>query len=356
MQSIFQALEQAFKEAGRVLTAAHIAPDGDAVGSAAALAHIALHFGCETRILLDIGRGGHPVLTLPAPVVSGCAELEGFVPDLVVFADCGDAARAGAEMQPLIKSGGFPGTDGIRPLIVDIDHHAGNPEYGRINLVRPERAATAELVGLFAEYLGLPLSGGLGEAVYLGLVTDTGNFTFSNTTADCLGMAARIVAAGLDVADFTRRADNNWSLARMRLWGKLMNSVTLHAGGAVSCCLVRKEWLDAAGLGSEDLEGFASRLRCLKGVRVGLFIREEAGRKCRVSLRSMSDFDVRRPAALFGGGGHASAAGATLNVGPDEAARILLKELEAELRNQSISRGKAGQRSRRSQQIKIGEC
>jgi phosphoesterase RecJ-like protein len=336
MQSAFHALEQAFKEARRVLIAAHVAPDGDAVGSAAALAHIALHFGRDTRVLLDTDPySARQAAALPAPRVSCCAELEGFVPDLVIFADCGDASRAGAEMRSLIESGVFPGTEGVRPRIVDMDHHADNPGYGHINLIYPACAAASELVGRFAEHLGLPLSGDLGEAVYLGLVTDTGNFTFSNTTADSLTMAARIVAAGLDVADFTGRVDNTWSLARMRLWGKLMNSVTLHAGGAVSCCLVRRARLDEAGLSAEDLEGFSSRLRCLKGVRVGLFVREEAERKCRVSLRSMGDFDVRAVAALFGGGGHPSAAGATLLLDPDDAARVLLEKLEDELRREA---------------------
>jgi phosphoesterase RecJ-like protein len=335
-QSVFHALEQAFREARRVLISAHVAPDGDAVGSAAALAYIALHFGRDTRILLDTDPYSSRLAeALPAPRVSCCAELEGFVPDLVIFADCGDAARAGAEMRELIESGVFPGAEGVRPRIADMDHHADNPGYGHINLICPECAAATELVGRFAEYLGLPLSGGLGEAVYLGLVTDTGNFTFSNTTADSLGMAARIVAAGLDVADFTRRTENTWSLARMRLWGRLMNSVTLHAGGAISCCLVRKARMDEAGLGSGDLEGFSSRLRCLQGVRIGLFVREEAERKCRVSLRSMGDFDVRAVAALFGGGGHPSAAGAILPLGPEEAARALLEKLEDELRRKA---------------------
>ncbi|MDR1686215.1 MAG: DHH family phosphoesterase [Desulfovibrio sp.] len=336
MHSVFAFLEQAFKEARRILIAAHVGPDGDAVGSAAALAHIALHFGLDTRILLDSGgRGVRQATILPAPAVSCCAGLAGFVPDLVIFADCGDAARAGAEMQALIESGVFPGTEGARPRIVDMDHHADNPGYGHINLVCPECAATAELVGRFAEYLGLPLAGGMGEAVYLGLVSDTGNFTFSNTSADSLSMAARIVAAGLDVADFTRRTENNWSPARMRLWGKLMSSVTLHAGGAVSCCLVRKAWLDKAGLSADDLEGFSSRLRCLQGVRVGLFVREDAEGKCRVSLRSVGDVDVRVVAARFGGGGHPSAAGATLALDPDAAMRVMLEALEAGLRSET---------------------
>ncbi|MDR2669476.1 MAG: DHH family phosphoesterase [Desulfovibrio sp.] len=333
MHSVFASLKQAFKEARKVLITAHVAPDGDAVGSAAALAHIALHFGLDTRLLPDFG--SRPATVVPAPAVSCCAGLAGFVPDLVIFADCGDAARAGAEMRALVESGVFPGTEGVRPRIVNMDHHADNPGYGHLNLVCPECSATAELVGRFAEYLGLPLTGGLGEAVYLGLVSDTGNFTFSNTSADSLSMAARIVAAGLNVADFTSRTENTWSLARMRLWGKLMNSVTLHAGGAVSCCLVRKTWLDKAGLGAEDLEGFSSRLRCLHGVRVGLFVREEAERKCRVSLRSMGDFDVRAVAARFGGGGHPSAAGATLALDPDAAVRVLLEELEAGLLSDS---------------------
>lgn len=326
------AIIKALGRARRVLSAAHVSPDGDAVGSALALAAIVQSLDAEARVFLP---GGIPSsfswLKSPAPVVSSLEELGGWVPELLLFADCGDAHRAGPELAALAAKELPPGWEGL--LTANIDHHKSNPMFADLNWVEPERAATGELVGLMAEELGLPLSGSLGEALYLALVTDTGNFTYANTSAGCLAMAARIVDAGLDVAGFTDRTENNWSLARMHLWGRLMGDVSLHVGGAVACCLVPRSYLEAAGLSNDDLEGFASWLRRIKGVRVAIFIREDGAGLCKISLRSMGDFDVRAVAALFGGGGHASAAGAETTMPPQQAARALLEEIERRLQS-----------------------
>ncbi|MDL2279512.1 bifunctional oligoribonuclease/PAP phosphatase NrnA [Desulfovibrio sp. OttesenSCG-928-G11] len=320
----------ALRRARRVLLAAHVTPDGDAAGSAVALAIIVQSLGGQARVCLP---GGMPPslswFKSPAPVLAGLNELGIWIPDLLVFADCGDAHRAGPELAALFLGQLPPGWDGL--VTANIDHHQGNPLFADINWVEPDRAATGELVGLMAEELGLPLSGALGEALYLALATDTGNFTYDNTSADSLALASRIVAAGFDVAAFTDANENNWSLERMHLWGRLMSGISLHAGGAVACCMVPLSYLEELGLARDDLEGFASWLRRIRGVRVALFIREDAAGLCKISLRSMGDFDVRAVAALFGGGGHKSAAGAEVALTPPEAARTLLAEIERRL-------------------------
>ncbi|MDR1490854.1 MAG: bifunctional oligoribonuclease/PAP phosphatase NrnA [Desulfovibrio sp.] len=335
----FKAVKEVLDKAGRVLIATHVVADGDAVGSSAALALIARHSGCDTRIFMRTGLPSEiPLRAMPAPVVRYCAELGDFIPDAAFFVDCGDRRRAGPEMERLILKRELPVPEDSEerrrlPLtVVNIDHHAANPMFGDINLVGEKCAATAEIVGLFAEYLGLPLAGDLGEAVYYGLVTDTGNFTFANTHAGSLALGARILAAGLDVADFSKRCDNNWSLGRMRLWGTLMRGVNLFADGAVACCTVSRRLMEEFGLGNEDLEGFASWLRRVKGVRVGLLLREDGPENCKISLRSMGDFDVRAVTAVYGGGGHVSAAGATVRLPLAQAETMVLKEIADRLR------------------------
>ncbi|MDR0828146.1 MAG: bifunctional oligoribonuclease/PAP phosphatase NrnA [Desulfovibrio sp.] len=343
MHEIFQRLAEELNKAERVLLTTHVVPDGDAVGSTVALAHIVRHLGCETRMLMRTGLPADIALrNLPTPVLTRCAGLGDFVPDIAFFVDCGDERRAGPEMGFLARNKSLPPPEGAEAdakggsadkkiLIVNIDHHADNPGFGDINLVQHGRAATSELIGLFAEYLGLSLSGDLGEAVYLGLVTDTGNFTYANTSADSLALGARIFAAGLNVADFSRRCDNNWSLARMHLWGCLMRAVTLSADGSIACCAVPRSLMDESGLGNDDLEGFASWLRRIKGVRVGLFVREDGPDNCKISLRSMGDFNVRAVTAVFDGGGHISAAGATVRLPLQEATRVVIEEIQKRL-------------------------
>ena len=106
-----------------------------------------------------------------------------------------------------------------------------------------------------------------------------------------------------------------------------MGEVSLHAGGAVACSVVPRSHLDELGLKIADLEGFASWLRKIRGVRVALFVREDGRGRSKVSLRSMGDVDVGAVTALFQGGGHAAAAGAELPVPPQEAAKLVLEQI-----------------------------
>lgn len=323
-----QAVLAALRRVRRVLIVPHVNPDGDAVGSAFALAQLVAGQGGEARLFF---RGGIPGylswLQPPAPVVASLEAPADWTPDCVWYVDCGDADRAGADLS-VSEYGVLPVPGWEEVLTVNTDHHISNPGFARINWVEPRRAATGELIGMLAEELGVELSGELGKALYLALVSDTGNFSYGNTSAECLGMAARIVAAGLDVASFTAVYENNWTLQRMHLWGRLMSEIVLHSGGAVAASVVPLRYLEEAGLKKEDLEGFASWLRRLAGVRVALFVREDGPGRSKVSLRSMGDVDVQEVASLFGGGGHAAAAGAELSLPAEEAAKEILAVLE----------------------------
>lgn len=325
-------LADAITTAKRVLVATHINPDGDAIGSAVGLAHIALRQGAEARILLG---GGLPDflswLPVPAPQVKRLTDLGDWTPDLLLLADCGEVNRAEPDLAAVLAGKDLPGPGWKALTVANIDHHVSNIGYGHINWVEPSRAATGELVGLLAERLGVPLSGELGEAIYLALVADTGNFTFANTSAGCFSLAARLAEAGLDVGKFTEKYENTWNLNKMRLWGQLLSEVTLHADGVVACCVVPRRYLADRGLTKADLDGFAAWLRRLRGVRVGLFIREDAPSVCKISLRSMGDVDMNEIAGLFGGGGHAAAAGAELALPPESAAQTVLAAIEKRL-------------------------
>lgn len=322
----------ALSRAERVLIATHVNPDGDAVGSSVAFSHIALHCNADARIVLG---GGLPDflswLPMPVPCVKSPDELGTWTPDTLIVADCGDIDRAEPWVAGLLSGSSPLARQWPNLTILNIDHHVSNPGFGTINWVESSRSATGELAGLLAEHMGIPLQGALGQAVYLSLVSDTGNFSFSNTGPECFGMAARIVALGLDIADFTAKYENTWNLKRMHLWGRLLTEISLHADGAIACCVAPKAYLDELGLDKADLDGFASWLRRLRGVRVGLFVREESPSRCKISLRSMGDVNVQDVAALYGGGGHAAAAGAELSLPPAEAASRLIAELTTHL-------------------------
>ena len=315
-------------QARRIVVTTHTTPDGDAIGSSFAFAHVAQLMGAEVRLYLYDGvPPSFAWLTPPCPVVTRLAELEDFTPHLLVTLDCGDAKRPGPELAAYFLEGTLPFPAWKDVCSVNIDHHLGNPGFATHNWVEPAKAATSEMVGDLAEHLHLGLQGGLGQAVYLGLMTDTGKFSFPNTTAHTLHMAARIVEQGLRVAEFTSHHENNWSLGRMRLWGELMHSINLHHNGLIASCVVEQDHLQRNQATKDDLEGFAAQLRCIAGVEVAVFMREDAPSRSKVSLRSVGHRNIRDAAAHFGGGGHKNAAGAEFTLPPQEALERVLEKL-----------------------------
>jgi phosphoesterase RecJ-like protein len=312
----------------KILVTTHMNPDGDALGSMCALAVICLELGKEARLVCPSAVPGFlSWVELPLPLYSGYAELGDWAPDLAVFLDCGRPERAGTDAGELARGNGPAGWG--RVDILNIDHHGDNPGFGLVNFVEEKAGATAELVGLLAEHLGLALSGPLGENIYLGLSADSGNFSFSNTTPSLFSMAARIVRNGLKVEEFIAKSENNWSMGRMRLWGELLLHLRLFAEGQVASVLITNELLAKHHCKAGDLEGLVSFLRHLRSVKVSLLVRERA-EGSKISLRSKGgagSVDVQRVAARLGGGGHRSASAAELPLPPAAAEKAVLEIL-----------------------------
>ena len=312
----------------QVLVVSHTSPDGDAVGSTLAAAYILQSLG--KRVVIYNASGipeAYGWIAPPVPVVTRLAQLEAldFKPVACLALDCGDLKRAGEELATAWQAGAFAAT-------ASIDHHRDNPLFAAVNWVDTTASATAQLLGQLAEVLGLELSGPLGEAVYLGLATDTGNFKYDNTSADVLSMAADIVRLGLDVGRFNDDLNNQWTMGRLRAWVELLSLMGTACDGQVVYVVAEQEFFERHNLPDTDYSEFSSLLRMIKGTRVGLFIRALRGGKSKASLRSSGPVDVCKAAQALGGGGHRNAAGVELALAPREALRLLLPLVEASLR------------------------
>ena len=323
MKQAMQAILEVLGDSGNVLIASHAQPDGDALGAMAAMAFMLKQFGKRVE---HYNVSGIPkdfrLLELSGPWRRSLAELGDFSPDVYVVLDCGDAARAGPELAPLI----------LRKRSVNIDHHLGNPLFGTAaNWVDPKMVASAQMVGYLAREAGFELGGLLGEAVYLGLNADTGSFRFDSTTPEAFELAADIVRNGLRLGKFFTKYEKQWSQNRLRLWGNLMQNIQVHCGGRVVLSLINADMLAAYGAGRDDLENFASFLQCLRGVDVTLLLRENGPGRSKASLRSVDAVNVQAMAAEFNGGGHRNAAGADLNLDPEAAAPVLLDAVSRHL-------------------------
>ena len=317
MPTVPEEILSALRKHKRVLVAAHARPDPDAMGSSLAMAWTLRAIGVDALVFNEDGLPPFlRFLTLPGPVLSTPDSLP-CEPDLVVCLDCGDRARLGDTLQPLLD----------RVPTVNIDHHLANPLFGtEANWVEPGMAATGELVAYIAKVLSVPLQGALAEALYVAISADTGNFSYGNTTPGAMRLVADMLEDGLNLPKLRDAMENNWSEARLRLWGRIMQKVRILEDGKLAAALITLEDLASCHATREDSEGIVEQLRRLSGVRVALMLREEEkdGKvQVKASLRSSGKDNVQAVAAQFGGGGHRNAAGATIALDAEKALTVM---------------------------------
>jgi phosphoesterase RecJ-like protein len=310
------------------LVLSHENPDGDAIGAMAGLGFLFQALG-KSFTLCNIS--GLPRrfawLELPGPVQTSLPSPS----DHWAFAlDCGDSRRLGEGFEQNL--------DPTR--IVNIDHHLGNPEFGAVNWVDPDRSSVGEMIGFLAQDLGVPLQGPLGEALYLAMVTDTGSFSYGNTRPETLCLAARIIEQGLDLDSFNARMLRQWTLDKVHLHGLAMQQATVHAQGRIGVIRASSEMLEKTGTLPEDCEGLVNYIRQVHGVVIAVSLREENG-MVKFSLRSWGEVDVRAIASRFDGGGHKNAAGGSIKGSLDKAERLLVEDAMTHALEPQPSRTKA---------------
>lgn len=279
--------------------ATHQNPDGDAIGSMLAVSRLLVNRGCDVVMW-------HPDdPAVPEDLAFLMAEDEVVVRDLpddhhertLIALDCATAERLGGDRPPASLAG----------RIINIDHHRDNDRYGDLNLIDGSVSSTAELVLALMDEADFPLTRPIAEALHVGVITDTGRLSYSNTTPATLRADARLVEAGVDVSDIARRLYENTELTRLTLTGRALSHATPLLGGRLIVAALDATDFDAAG--TDDCDGIVEMLRSARGAKVAALIRVEDG-GLRVSLRaSDTSCDVAKIAQAGGGGGHPAAAG-----------------------------------------------
>ncbi len=322
-----QLLEE-LRGAEKFLVVTHENPDGDALGSLIAMQGILSAIGKDCLMFI-----GERDLPLPEEYAFfALADLVTETPhDLaertLVFLDCGNLQR-----NPAAAFGAAAGLH-----ILNIDHHHDNTRFGTVNLVVDDASCTAEIVWTLMRELGVTASQTVAEALYVGLITDTGRFMYENTGVGAHLMAADLIAAGVDVHDVYRRVYEDVPYGKLALLARGLANVERHDGGRLTLSA-----LSAADFSDSDAEesyseGVIDHLRSVQGTQIAALIRDRLGgpevaglRK--VSLRSGSDgIDVSVIARAQGGGGHKQAAGFSTALTHDELVRFLREELGAQL-------------------------
>ena len=283
--------------AGSVLVVSHKNPDGDAIGTQLALGQI-LESHADKVTLLAAGPVPPRYAWLPgADKIEVAATCEERFP-LVVALECGNLERTGIS--------GISGD-----VVVNIDHHQQNDNYGQLNWVDPGFSSVGEMIYHVARQLTgasqLPLDAAVN--LYTAILTDTGSFRFSNTSPDALAICGKLVALGVQPAEVAAKIFENHSTARLRLMGRVLSTLEIDPGGRFGWVAVSQADLRETGAAPEDVEGLVNLPMTIGKLEAAALFREQPDGSFRVSLRSKRLVDVARVAAGFGGGGHVRAAG-----------------------------------------------
>lgn len=300
---------------GRLLTAiagqkvaiiGHARPDGDCIGAQVALA----------RVLR--ARGVDVICVNPDAVPR---RLQFLTPDMkffrtddvlddgelrsAIFVDCADHARGGERLKTL-----YPNPVGA------IDHHLSNVGYAAFNLVDSASAATCEiLAGLFLDH-DLPIDARTAQALFTGIMTDTGQFRFSSTSRRCFVLAGELVARGASPTEAGYELYERESEAKLRLLQHFLASLRLECNRRVCVGVLPVGIFESTGSTAEDTEGLVDYARSIDGVDIGALIEERPDGSVKASLRAKDPaFRLDLVAAKFNGGGHACAAGLNLKTG-----------------------------------------
>jgi phosphoesterase RecJ-like protein len=292
----------AFRSHSRFLLTSHARPDGDAIGSTLALAEVLDQLGCHTDIIFA-DPIPHIYRTLPgvhrvrqAPSVSDVD------PDLstpAILLECDGIARTS-----------LLGLEG-RPLI-NIDHHASGRPFASINWIDEHACAVAAMVYRIAIAAGVEITPSMATCLYTGILSDTGAFTYPSTSAETFALVHHLADSGANPSQIARDIYFSNPVTKIQLLGIALSN--LQCDGILAWTWVTSEDMARIGAIAEDCEGVVNYLISIAGVESAVFLREVSdASQFRLSIRSKGKIDVAQVAEHFGGGGHRSASGCTLD-------------------------------------------
>ncbi len=311
----------------KFIISAHTNPDCDALGSELGLA---LH-------LKNLGKDVTILNSDPMPATYAFIDPESLVQTYLPNEHRQAIANADAVFV-VDASGGWSRLGRVGDALANarkpslcIDHHPNSVQYTDVAVVDPTAAATGELIIELIEAMNGTISPVMATALYAAIVTDTGNFRFSSTTARTHRITAKLLEAGAHPAQIYNLLYEQNSLARVQLEGDTLAHITLTHGGRTAYSVLTLETLERFGIASSDLDSFSGLSQKIKGVDVSVFVVGLPRHRVKISLRSNGTVPVNQVAAKFGGGGHVPAAGATAEGSVEMVLHNVLTEIEKAL-------------------------
>ncbi len=307
-------LDKVLEGAKTVAIAGHVRPDGDCVGSCMGLYNYidTVYPGIEAQVYLEPIPEVYRFLknTDKVKVVSGNEPQY----DLFICLDCGEISRLGAA--------GDIFTNAKRTFCVD--HHISKHDFADDNYVFPKASSTSELL---CELMDMDkVTKETAECLYTGIVDDTGVFQYDCTSSKTMNTAGLLMDKGINYSSLIERTFFEKTYAQNRILAEALLTAKLHDDGRIISTWLSKAKMDEYGVEASDTEGIVEQLRTTKGVAVAVFLHENNDGTYKGSLRASVDVNLVNIAALYGGGGHAKAAGFTATGDPES--EIIPKLLE----------------------------
>jgi phosphoesterase RecJ-like protein len=298
----------------RFLVASHEGPDGDAIASTLALALALREMGKE---VVAFNVDGVPLAMQFFPgAATVVTELTASPFDAGFILDAGELRRAGRGVAECCRE------------LMNIDHHPHSEAFGSVNYIDEGACATGALVYRILKQGNIPISLPVATCIYAAILADTGSFRYSNADPEAFRIAGEMVDRGVSPWAIASGLYENQEAVRLRLLGRVLNTLTLSADGRIGSVAVSTEMLRETGAGAEHTDSFVNYPRAIRGVEVGLFFRQIGPVSFKVGFRSKGKVDVGSLARALGGGGHHNAAGAVVEGTLDQVRTFVLARLE----------------------------
>jgi len=300
---------------GPVVLVSHIDPDGDALGSSLAL----------KRTLAELGKDTYLPLVPPRYLNFLCREGELSPPLESLPEHCLLVVLDAAEKRRVV---GAPSSGAS--LTINIDHHGTNNRFGDLSCVEPQKAATAQIVKDIVGAMGVPWTTAMATPCLTGILTDTGNFRYGNTTPEVLRDASELLRYGVDYTTLVDRLQ--WREPHyFSMLGQVMSTVEFPLGGLVSMARLTQKMREEVGETDDDSNDYVGLIRYAEGTKVAVLLKE-AKEGTKISVRTRNNVSAQAICLTLGGGGHPAAAGALVRAGLEETRVRVLEATRQELR------------------------
>ncbi|AIQ64407.1 exopolyphosphatase [Paenibacillus stellifer] len=321
MQSYEQSLRQTKQfllDHDDFLVVSHIQPDGDAVSSTLAVGWL---LSCLGKKFSMLNEGPIPTRMNYLWEADKIANMSVNPPERtfsnVICVDCADFQRVGLTQRYF-----EPGAS-----IVNIDHHPTNNGYGAVQLIKPDAAATAEILYDLLKTFDIAWNIDIATALYTGLLTDTGGFRYTNTTPKVMEAASDLLSHGVKGPELAETLLEEMTLPQVKVLSRALQTLEMSPNGDVAWVSVTPQDMLDCGAANEDLEGIVNYPRNIRGVEVGMLFKVIHDQAVKVSFRSAGKVNVAALAQTFGGGGHTRAAGAKVDLPLEQAIPHVVKEV-----------------------------